>query len=493
MDIYEKRLREFKNIIEKVEQMNYLVKGILYWDRIVAMPEGAVDVRNEMNSFLGSEMYYMVSGSAFRKYTAYFKNNPQNDQITDAMINRITYNTYFSENTPEDQYHEYLKLIGEAEKVWTRAKKNNDFAEFKPYFQKICDTFTSFARFWGYRETPYDALMSYYEPDTTVKKLDELIECIKPYLIGKTQEMKNREVSELPKINVPEDIQKKVWNEVLEDFGFDFACGRIDTGSFPIVLAYSPYDVRIINEYREDDIKTGIGNILHSGAKGIYVQSVDKRLTGTLLSCAPTMLMDEAVARFYENLIGRSRGFTDYLYDKFTKYTDAFKNVTKDEFYDDFNRVSTGTIRLEADDLTEVLHIIIRYEVERDLINGKISINDVKEIWNDKYEEYLGVRPENDSEGILQDIHWATGYMGYFPVYIRAELIACQIAEAMTKETGSINTLFETGEIHKIYDWMKENIFKYGAVLSTKELCDIFTESEDDPELYIKYIENKYL
>ena len=492
MDIYEKRLKEFKSIVEKVEQMNYLVEGVLYWDRLIAMPEGAVDVRNEMKSFLGSEMYYMVSGSAFRKYTAYFKNNPQNDHITDAMINRITYNTYFSENTPEEQYQEYLKLIGDAEKVWTKAKKDNDFYEFKPYLKKICSTFTGFARYWGYQDTPYDALMSYYEPDTTVKMLDELIDSIKPELIRKIKEMKNKEGQKPLKISVPVEIQKKVWQEVLEELGFDFNCGRIDTGSFPIVLAYSPYDVRIINEYREDDIKTGMSNILHSGAKGIYVQSVDKSLKGTMLVCAPTMLMDEAVARFYENIIGRCRGFTDYLYDKFSMYTDALKDISKEDFYNDFNRVNISSVRLEADDFTEVLHIIIRYEIERDLINGKINVENVKEIWNSKYEEYFGITSESDSEGILQDIHWATGYVGYFPIYIRAEILACHIADAMTKETGDINTLFKEGKISMIHQWMRDNIFKYGAVLSTKELCEMFVDSEDKPELYLSYLENKY-
>lgn len=492
---YESRLKEFKELISQIEYLKYTLNSLIYWDKITNMPKGGIEYRSRVMSFMADQQYRLLSGKEFAKHVAFFDGHKKNDEVTDAMIKRIKRNSRFVSKIPEEEYRQYIQLIALSEQVWEKAKEEDDFESFCPYLKKIVETFRSFAEYWGYEDDPYDALLHYYEDDIDVKKIDEIAEQMKEFLVPFIDEVKTRQADHIGdgvKFTASGNEQKELWKMVSAEMGFDFERGRIDIGAHPTILANSPDDVRIVNSYSEKDLRPGMFNVLHSCGKGIYQQSIDRNLLGTFLAEVPSFALEEAIGRFYENIIGRSRGFYDFFYEKMKKIVPELKETGEDEIFARVNTMTASPIRLDADELTYLAHIIIRYEIEKDLINGRIEVKDLPEIWREKYRSYLGIAPKNDREGILQDIHWAAGYMGYFPLYFLSNLTATQIAMAIEREEGKLEDLIRDGRFDVIRRWLTENIFRYGAIYSSGELVETATKEPLNPKYYIDYLRKKY-
>lgn len=491
---YETRLAEFKEMIRKTEYLKYTLNSLIYWDKLTHMPPKGLEYRSAVMGFLADQQYQLMSGSQFRGHVRYFTDHRRNDEITEAMMKRISRSTQYVSKIPEAEYKAYIELIAHAEQVWEKAKQDNNFAVFCPYLQKIFSTFRQFAAYWGYEEDPYDALLDYYEEGLTVRRVDEIADQIKPFLVDLLAEIRNKQKTptflSLPAVD--EQRQKQLWKMVLTTIGFDFAAGRVDIGSHPTILASSPSDVRIVNAFREDDVRAGLFNVLHSGGKGIYQQSIDPALLGTFLAEVPSFAMEECIGRFYENILGRSQGFWSALYEPLCDVVPALKDYPMQALYTDVNLASPSLIRIEADQFTFLLHIIIRYELERELINGRLDVDELPAAWNEKYENYLGIRPEHDRDGVLQDIHWAAGYVGYFPTYLIADLAAAQLRAAMTRDCGDLDTVMSTGQFAVIHDWLKEKIFCHGAILPTAKLLEQATGAPLRADDYMDYLRKKY-
>ena len=231
--------------------------------------------------------------------------------------------------------------------------------------------------------------------------------------------------------------------------------------------------------------------MLHSCGKAIYQQSIDDNLLGTFLAEAPSFAMEEGVGRLYENIIGRNHGTINYFFENYGAGDERASERDADEIFRLFNLVNPSLIRINADELTYMLHIIIRYEIERELINGRLDVDRLPEVWNRKYEDYLGITPDIDSNGVLQDIHWAAGYFGYFPAYFIANIISAQLMGAIERDCGSFNELTGSGEFRVIKEWLKENIFRYGAIYDTRELVERATGKLLSSEDYISYLRQK--
>ena len=491
--LYESSLKELKDLIGRAEYLKYTLGSLIYWDKITYMPPKGIDYRTKVMSFLADEQYRLVGDRRFRELVDYFDGHPENDRITDAMIRRIRRNSKFSASVPEDEYGRYIELIAISEQVWEKAREENDFELFRPYLEEIFSTFRRFAAYWGDGD-PYDALMGYYEEDLTVKRTDQLVSEIKPFLTEAVDSVSPEKNSSRERLSVPPADrykQEKLWTNILGKIGFDFEAGRVDTGAHPTILANSPDDVRIVNSYREDDFRFGLFNVLHSGGKGIYQQSISRELLGTFLAEPSSFAMEEAIGRFYENIIGRSRGFIEYFYNDTCRGIGTGK-YSPEEIFEDANVARPSAIRMEADEFTYLLHVIIRYEIEKDVIEGGLKVKDIPGVWNEKYREYLGVTPADDGEGVLQDIHWAGGYVGYFPSYIIANLAAAQFKASMEKETGDLDGLLGKGRFDIVKRWFGDNIFKWGSVYSTRELIEKATGEPLKAEYYIDYLRNKF-
>ncbi len=354
---YQSQLAELKSIIEKIEYYKYTTNSLIYWDKITYMPKNAISYRSKVMSFLAGEQYRLLSDSRFHKLAAYFKDNRKNDFLTDAMIKKLLVSAESVRAIPEAEYQRYVELIAVSEQVWAEAKEKQDLQGFLPYLKQIFDTFRDFTRYWGYEKEPYDALLEHYVEGLTVEIIDSMTAEIKPPLIallGRVEE-KNRSGDAPKRIAVgpvSREKQQAVWEMILKKIGFDFDSGRVDIGSHPTILASSPDDVRVVNSFAEDDFWGGIFNILHCGGRGIYQQSISKELMGTLLAEVPSFAVEETIGRLYENIIGKSEGFWQYIYEPLVEILPQLKAYTPRDLFASVNYAQPSLLRLEADELT---------------------------------------------------------------------------------------------------------------------------------------------
>lgn len=490
---YCEKLEDFRRLVSRIEYYQYTLKSLIYWDKITYMPPEGIEYRSKVMAFLADEQYKLLSGREFGSYVRYFEHNRRNDAITDAMLHRIRRSSEYINKIPEKEYRDYVELIAKSEQIWKDARETGDFNLFKPYLKKITETFKSFAEYWGYEESPYDALLGYYLEGLTCKALDIFVDELKGFLIESVRKISTCEQGQ--KLQIPpvdEESQKKVWHLLLNGIGFNLNAGRIDRGSHTTILANSPSDVRIVNSESEKDFAAGFFNTMHSGGKGIYQQSIDSRLLGTFLAEVPSFTMEESIGLFYENIVGRSRGFCKKFWPEISKTLPALSGISDEEFFCFANALNPSPLRADADEMTYLLHIIIRYELERSLIEGTLEVEDLPKVWNEKYKDYLGVSPENDGDGVLQDIHWAAGYMGYFPTYIVANLMSAQIAAALEREHGSLDELAGRGDMATVGKWLGRKIFHYGARYTTRELLERATGEALSPQYYLSYLRKKF-
>lgn len=490
---YDMRLERFRDIVGRIEHYRNTAGSLVYWDKITYMPPGGIEYRSKILSFLADEQYKLLSGKEFTGHVRYFSGNRKNSALTDAMLHRISRSSAFINRIPEDEYRRYVELIAIAEQVWAKAKEAGDFEIFRPYLEDIVETFRSFAEYWGYERSPYDALLDYYEEGLSSAQLDGVLEELKSFLIAsakKLSRLSGERQTALPQIDWAR--QQQVWQVLLKETGFDLDRGRVDLGSHTTVLSNSPSDVRIVNSFNEKGFISGVLNTLHSGGKGIYRQSIDGELVGTLLAEAPSFTFEEGIGRLYEDIIGRSRGFCGRFCRQASVFVPELKAMGADGLYRELNTVRPTALRVSADELTYLIHIIIRYELERQLIEGKLRVCELPGRWNELYGDYLGVRPASDAEGILQDVHWAAGYLGYFPTYVVANLESAQVAQALSRGMGPLDEFVAEGDFNAINGWLTEHIYRWGALYSSSELLQRATGQKLSPVHYMDYLRNKY-
>jgi carboxypeptidase Taq len=303
------------------------------------------------------------------------------------------------------------------------------------------------------------------------------------------------------KVKIKKDVLKGTFDkstqslmaiDILNRIGFDFDSGRLDEGEHPTILPNSNKDVRIIIKYDENDFRPAFTTALHEGGQGLYEQGISSNLYGTFLAEPSSMVILEAVARFYENIFGRSKEFWDFYYSILKDYFPSLKSVSKKSFFEAINNVESSFIRMDADELTYNLHVIIRYEIEKDLINNKLKVKDIPKVWNQKYKDYLGIDPPNHIFGALQDVHWFSGYFGYFPNYILGNFNAAQIYYTLKRDIQNYDEIVANGNWEKINEWFKEKIFTHGAIYNPQELIYLVTDEKLKAEYFINYLDEKY-
>lgn len=495
MDLfYEKKQEALRSELKEIEYLKYTLNTLLYWDKLIYMPKGAIGYRSEMVQFLSKEIYNRFSSAKFIKLLEYFEKYPNRPKILDATLKKIKNNYNFVQKIPLKDYENYMNLITVSEDIWKKSKKENSYEKFSEYLEKIIEHFKKFTKHWGYEKKPYDGLLKYYDIDITSEKLDRLIEELKEFIIPLVREIEKNsdEVCESFIGDYDYVRQMELSKYILDITGFNFNYGRVDLGEHPTTLAASSKDVRVVTSFDKNNLKVGIYNTFHEVGKGLYEQGISEDLLGTLLAEVSSQVLEESQARFYENIIGRDRNVSKLILKKITELFPELKNIKEEDFYKLINEVKPSPIRIEADELTYILHIVIRYEIEKDLIEGKLSVEDLPKVWNEKYKDYLGVVPSSFSEGLLQDIHWASGYFGFFPVYLIAELYSHQLKNTLEKECNLLNENIDTEDLKKINSWLKDNIYCHGALYSSEELLKKLTKEELNSKYYIDYLKNKY-
>lgn len=397
---------------------------------------------------------------------------------------------------PADEYEAYAKLTSINQGIWEEAKAKNDFSIIKDGLKKVFNYNKKFAEYRRKDEKNlYDVLLNDYEKGMDTEKLDiffsELKKEIVPFL-KKIQE-KKKSLKEEDKLNVPvdEDIQMKFAKYLAAYVGFDFEKGLVETSEHPFTLNLNKNDVRLTTNNKRNMPFSTVFSIIHEAGHGIYEQQTADNLIDTLLGAGGSMGLHESQSRFMENIVGRNKAFWKPLYKKAMGFYPFLKDIDFEEFIKQINKIEPELIRTEADELTYSLHVMLRYEIEKMIFAGEVSIDDLPKIWNQKMVEYLGIEPKNDAEGLMQDVHWYCGLVGYFPSYAIGNAYASQIYNTMKKDFD-VDRVLENQNLKKITDWLGEKIHKYGRLKDTPEIIKKVTGEELNPKYYIDYLKEKY-
>lgn len=491
-------ITSFKLLIQKMKAYNESI-SLMYWDLRTGAPKKAVEQRSQVIGILSTDVFKMIVSTEMKNYLEILlqpENQRQLDQITLGMAKEAKKEYDLAVKIPPERYQEYVILTSQSESAWEDAKQNSDFSIFQPYLEKIVDFQKEFIGYWGYHGHPYNALLDQYEPGITVEVLDQLFnglrERIVP-LVKSVEAAKHKPRAEIVTQYFDPERQKSFSKVILEKIGYDFDSGRLDETVHPFCTGLNPNDVRVTNRYNPFDLREGIFGAIHEGGHALYEQNISRDLIGTNLCEGTSMGIHESQSRFFENMIGRSHAFWDCYYaDLVTIFPEELKDVSVEDFYFAVNEAKASFIRTEADELTYNLHIMLRYEIEKGLINGEIQVSELPHIWNEKMKDYLGITPENDEFGVLQDVHWSGGSFGYFPSYSLGNLYAAQLEHAMRKDLPNYEELIRIGEFAKIKNWMTEKVHQYGKLLSPNEIL-VNATGESLNSIYLTdYLENKY-
>lgn len=402
------------------------------------------------------------------------------------------------EKLPPEEYREFSELVARAMGIWEEARENDDYEKFAPVLAKIIEFQKKFA---GYRMEPekhsclYDVLLDEYEPGFTVEKLDEFFEVIRSELVPFIKEVVEKAASVDKSYNEKHydvEKQKELSHMLAEYVGFDFDKGVMAESAHPFTTNFHNKDVRITNHFYENNLESAIFSVIHESGHALYEMQVADEFTQTLVGEGTSMGMHESQSRFFENIIGRSEEFWKPLYGKLIDmFPEQLVNVSLEQFILGSNKPVPGPIRTEADELTYALHILVRYEIEKMIFNNEVSVDELPKVWNEKYEEYLGITPKNDAEGILQDVHWCGGDFGYFPSYALGSAVAAQIYYQM-KKVLPFDECLEQGKLEPIRAYLKEHIHRFGKSKNTNEILRDMMGEEFNPEYYVKYLKEKY-
>lgn len=471
--------------------------GVLYWDMRTGAPRKGLEMRAEAVGTLSSELFALGTsdelGEMLEKLTepAAFASLTR---VQQRSVEECKKEYDRSKKIPPELYREYVVLTSKAEAVWEDAKPAGDFAAFRPYLEKIVDFQKQFVELWGYQDNKYDTLLDAYEPGMTVAKLDAVFSSLREKLVplaARIAEAPQPDVSFL-KRKVPVDKQKAFSEFILREIGYDFAAGRLDTTSHPFATGLNPGDVRVTTRYLEDDVGYSLFSTIHEGGHALYEQNISPELAGTNLCDGTSMGIHESQSRLWENMIGRSLPFWERYYEDFKRITGQFDDVPLEKFYRAVNEVKPSLIRTEADELTYNLHIMIRYELEKDLVNDRLRTADLPEAWNAMYKEYLGIEPPNHTLGVLQDVHWSGGGFGYFPSYSLGNMYAAQMMDAMRRALPTLDEDLRAGRFESAREWLKEKIYRHGKLLTPAEVIRGTAGADLDPTYLTTYLTEKF-
>ena len=469
--------------------------GVLYLDATTAAPSDTWEGRGKTMEIMSQITYDLETKPENGELLSYLEANLD---LLDAQTRReveVMRKGYDQiHRIPGEEYVAYSVLLNDAEAVWAKAKNDSDFAAFAPYLEKIVDYNRKFAGYYNPDMAPYDALLNEYEEGLNTATLDaffaQLRQAIVP-LVEKIKAVPQIEDGFLFK-HYPVEIQRKFSDYLMEVMGMDRShCGIAET-EHPYTTNFNNKDVRITTHYHEDNLVSSMFSVIHEGGHALYELGADDKYNYSALSGGVSMGIHESQSRFYENIIGRSRAFVNAIFPKVKEFfPEQLDGVDAEMFYRAINKAEPSLVRTEADELTYCLHVMVRYEIEKQLIGGTLAIADVPAEWNRLYREYLGVEVPNDAEGCLQDSHWSGGMLGYFPSYALGSAYGPQMLKAMEAELGDIWADVAKGDLSKVTLWLKEKIHSHASFIKPGQLFEQVC-GKFDAKYYTDYLTEKY-
>ena len=492
-----KHLQELKTLLNRIKDIENAA-NLLEWDHETYMPAGAAESRAQQVATLRELAHEQFTakrvGELLEKAVDEVDSTDPTD--TDAALVRVGRRDFDkASKVPSSLVAEMARAVSRAKRAWIDARKSDAFELFAPHLQSLIDLSIQKAEALGYDDKPYDALLDQYEAGMKTADVDRVFSDLRERLVPLVKQFQDAPQPDDACLHLHYDHQKQ-WEfgiDVIRDFGYDFNCGRQDLSAHPFTTSFSITDVRLTTRVSENFLPSALFGTLHEAGHGLYEQGVDRSLDRTLLAEGTSLGMHESQSRLWENLVGRSRVFWNRYYPKLQNvFPEQLGSVSLDTFYKAINRVNPSLIRVEADEVTYNLHIMLRFELEKALIDGSLSISDLPAAWNDKMVEYLGVRPTSDADGVLQDIHWSLGIFGYFPTYALGNLMSTQLFNQAKQDLGDLDAQIEAGEFAPLLEWLRRHIHQYGRKLDAGELLQRTTGDGLNSDSWLSYIEEKY-
>ena len=491
----EKIVTEFKAYLGRIRMYSEAMATLSFDGETVA-PVGSTQARAKRAGFFGLEIFNMKTSDEMKGYLEALA--PHIDTFDDVLkaYYRIAKRSY-DEGTkiPAEVVREMSELQEEAASVWGQARGEDDFDKFAPYLRRLIELQRKVIEYRGNGEQPYNILLDDYEDGMNMEVYDEFFGKLKETVVPLLKKIKeSRKKIDMSFVNACVDLesQKEISKFIAKKLGFNLERGIIAESTHPFCSGSNKYDVRMTTRYVEDDFLSSLYSVMHESGHAIYEQNVSDEIAHTILGSGTSMGIHESQSRFYENILGRSQAFWEVMHEELLPLLpEELQSITVQQFYEAVNEVKSSLIRVESDELTYNLHIIIRYEIERMLFTENIDISDLPDIWNKKYEEYLGITPPTNALGVLQDIHWSCGAFGYFPTYALGSAYAAQITAHMEKDLD-LDALIEAKDFGAIKNWLGEKIHQYGKTYTPNELMEKSFGERFNVDYYVNYLTEKY-
>lgn len=493
----ETKLNQLKQRLNEVSDL-IGAQSVLGWDQQTYMPAGGGESRGEQLSTLARLTHEKFVADEIGQLLEDLKPktadlNPDSD---DARLIKVTSREYHKQrNVTSEWVGEFAQVTSVAQEAWVTARTESRFSVFQPFLEKIVDLRRQYADFFKPYTHVYDPLLDDYEPGLKTAEVLEIFNKLR------TQQVELiRAINAKPNVNdaflKTQFDEQKQWDfgvDVISRFGYDWQHGRQDKAAHPFTTTFGYGDVRITTRFLANNGASALFSTMHETGHALYEQGIGQNLRRTLLMNGASMAIHESQSRLWENLVGRSKEFWSCFYPKFqAAFPENLANVSLDDFYKGINKVEPSFIRVEADEATYNLHVMLRMEIEIGMMDGSIQVKDLPEIWNTKMREYLGLTPQSDAQGVLQDIHWSGGSIGYFPTYALGNLVSAQLWEKINEDIPALASQVRAGEFSSLLGWLREKVHVHGAKYDPQEMVKKITGSKITPEPYMRYLTKKY-
>jgi carboxypeptidase Taq len=493
----EEKLVKLKGLLAETADLS-AASALLNWDQLVNMPAGGAEDRGEQIATIEQILHAKSTsdeiGSLLEDLTQAAKQmDPDSD---DARLIKVAKRNFDKSTKVSAEFvSEFARISTVAQSVWEKARAGSDFSIFQPYLEQLVGLRQQYADFFKPWTHVYDPLLDDYEPGMKTTDVQTIFNTLRPKQVELI-----KAISEKPQVEksflyleYPEKTQWDFGVEVISKFGYDWDHGRQDKSVHPFTTGFGLNDVRITTRFNTKFLPTAMFGTMHECGHALYELGIAKKYNRTPLGAGASMAVHESQSRLWENLVGRSRAFWKHFYPRLQElFPSQLGNVDAEMFYKAVNAVEPSLIRVEADEATYNLHIMLRLEMEIALMEGSLKAKDAPEAWNDKFENYLGIVPPNNALGVLQDVHWSFGGFGYFPTYALGNLVSAQLWERMEQDIPEVEAHIEKADFAVILNWLRENVHIYGAKFEPQELVQKITGSKITPEPFMRYLDRKF-
>lgn len=494
----QEKFKQLKTILAEISDLE-AAGAVLGWDQQVNLPPEGNQARGHQLATLQHLIHQKSTTDELGELLDDFADeaadlDPNSDEARIIKVVKRNYDR--DKKIPAAFTAKFAKVTSDAFEAWRQARGEDDFSKFEPHLENVVDLVRQYAEFFAPYEHVYDSLLDRFEPGMKTSEVKAIFEALRPQQVELIEAISERPQVDDSFLHLKYDEQKQ-WDfgvEVISQYGYDWDRGRQDKAPHPFTTSFSVDDVRITTRVDEDFLPSALFSTLHESGHALYELGISPTLERTTLRDGASLALHESQSRLYENLVGRSLPFWEHFYPRLQEYFHSqLGEVDLDTFYKGINKVEPSLIRVEADEATYNLHVMLRLELEIAIMEGALEVPDLPEAWNARMEEYLGVTPPSDADGVLQDVHWSSGLFGYFSTYALGNLISVQLWQKLCQDVPDIDAQIRQGQFEQLLQWMRSHVHTHGHKFEPQDLVQRVTGSKIDPVPYMNYLKTKYL